>query len=123
MGFLGRLGPYLPVACAVVEEGEDLMGRFMRTLATAAVFIDVVSKMDDVVVVVLPCSIAIRVVVSSRMVAAREHSKVNLIDVVILPRGSLCPPQVALLIRVANIELVEVLGKRLKTVRLNLYRC
>lgn len=128
------------MASTVILEAEDSASGLGGTLALLSSLIQVVTKVDDVVMLVLSGSIAVRVEVAigfegqqfcltrachlGRLteVAARENGKAQARDIVVLCRSRLGAANGALIVGATDGELVVVLGKRLKAGGFNLFK-
>ena len=68
--------------------------------------------MNDVVDVVLPCRVAVRIEVSNGIIRATEDRNSNFTNVLSRARCRLCPSNRALLVAIAKRELVVVPSER-----------
>lgn len=129
---------------SIVLQGKEQSVRLRNTRFAdgTVVLVDVVAKMDNIVVLILARSIAIRVEVSvgfgftwsvtlyfstqklSRLteIAARENCKAELRDVIVLGGSGLGTPNGALVVRSTNVKLIPVLGLGTQSSSFNLFQ-
>lgn len=118
------------MSCSVVVKSEEERSRPMSTLPSGLVLINVVSQVDNIVVVVFSRSITVNIkvprsfAISSNcafmgaltaissfrltIVTARKYGKSNLINTIIATWSCFRPSKGTLVLRAADRELIEV---------------
>ena len=102
--------------------GDAADGGAVAVVAVALVFVDIVSEMDHIIHTLLPYGIAIRVEEAERIIRTAVDSHIDLGDFVIHHRHRFRPAKRALVVAIANVELVVVARISFEARRFDLHR-
>ena len=110
-----------------IEDGpiweRNTPNRLSEAVIAILVLIYVIAEMKDIVHRVLAYRIAVGIEKAKRKVAARVYRKANVCNCVVCCWSGLGTTKDRGLVRVANAELVVVLGKRAQVIGLDLTSC